>query len=84
MCNSRQGQGELYSYKEDPQEINNLYGERSIAETQAELHTKLLNHYVNTTGIAPKDKDSRDLPPFYSTRTGITPTEWQKKILDKS
>ncbi len=78
-----QGQGELYSYKEDPQEKNNLYGEPDVAATQLELQARLLDHYVNTTGIAPYDKDPRDCPPFYPTRTDLTPPNWQGAILDK-
>ncbi len=79
-----QGQSELYSYDTDPQERNNLYGDSSAAGVQAELQQKLLEHYVNTTGIAPFDKDSRNCPPFYPTRTDLTPPNWQESILDKA
>ncbi len=78
-----QGQGEVYSYQEDPQELNNLYGERRVAEIQVELQTKLLDHFINTSGVAPFDKDSRDCPPFCPTRTDLTPQNWQETILDK-
>jgi choline-sulfatase len=78
-----QGQGELYSYDQDPREQNNLYGERSSAAIEAELQTKLLYHFVDTGGIAPFDKDARGCPPFYPTRTDLTPTNWQETILDK-
>ncbi len=62
-----QGQSELYSYKEDPQEIHNRYGDRDCEEIQAKLQEQLLHWYVNTTGIAPFDKDQRGLPPYYPT-----------------
>ena len=45
----------------------NLYGEASVAAVQAALQTRLLNWYVNTSGIAPMDKDGRDPPPYYPT-----------------
>lgn len=78
-----QGEGELYQYSDDPQERRNLYGDGSAAAIQAELQSKLLDHFVNTTGIAPFDKDSRDCPPFYPTRINMTPPNWQEMILDK-
>jgi arylsulfatase A-like enzyme len=77
-----QGQSELYSYKDDPQERNNLFGEASVARIQMDLQTKLLNHYLETSGIAPMAKDSRDTPPFYPTNAALKTGEWQRKILD--
>ena len=78
-----QGQSELYSYADDPQERNNLYGDRSVAAVQAELQAKLLDHYIDTTGIAPFDKDSRNAPPFYPNRPDPIPADWQRMILDR-
>ena len=75
-----QDQSELYSYREDPQERNNLYGESGISATQIDLQARLLDRYVETTGIAPFDKDSRDCPPFYPTRTDLTPAHWQEML----
>jgi len=77
-----QDQCELYSYANDPQERNNLYGDSSVAAVQAELQLKLLDHYIVTTGIAPFDKDARDAPPFYSNRPNPIPPNWQRTILD--
>jgi choline-sulfatase len=77
-----QGQSELYSYKDDPQERSNLFGDNSVAKIQADLLGRLLNHYVETTGIAPMDKDPRDVPPFYPTNPRLTPADWQRAILD--
>ena len=79
-----QGQSELYSYDADPHERNNLFGDSSVSAVQAELQQKLLEHYIDTTGIAPFDKDSRNSPPFYPTNTDLTPPNWQETILDKA
>ena len=78
-----QGQSELYSYADDPQERNNLYADRSAAAVQEELQAKLLNHYIETTGIAPFDKDSRNCPPYYPNRPDPIPVDWHRTILDE-
>ncbi|MBS1814732.1 MAG: sulfatase-like hydrolase/transferase [Acidobacteria bacterium] len=57
-----QDQWELYDSIADPLETRNLFGESSVSAVQAELQTRLLVHYVNTTGIAPMSKDPRGLP----------------------
>lgn len=62
-----QGQSELYLYASDPQELHNRFGESSVAQIQTKMQEKLMNWYLNTTGIAPKDKDQRGFPPFYET-----------------
>lgn len=62
-----QGQSELYVYASDPQELHNRYGESSVAALQTRLQEKLMNWYLNTTGIAPMDKDQRGFPPFNET-----------------
>lgn len=79
-----QGQSELYNSKEDPQERRNLYDEPIHAAIQHELQGKLLDHFVNTTGIAPMDKDSRSSPPYYPTRAELAEGDWQRIILDNS
>lgn len=61
------GQSELYDCVADPQLLHNLYGQASVAAQQGELQQRLLNWYINTTGVAPMDKDSRSQPPFYPT-----------------
>ncbi len=61
------GQSELYAYRQDPQELHNLYGESSAARAQDELMHRLAAWYLNTTGIAPFDKDQRNFPPFRPT-----------------
>lgn len=45
----------------------NLFGESSAASVQFALQTRLLHWYINTSGIAPMDKDGRDAPPYYPT-----------------
>ncbi|MDE3149623.1 MAG: sulfatase-like hydrolase/transferase [Acidobacteriota bacterium] len=62
-----QGQSELYIYKSDPQELHNRYGESSVAAIQTALQERLLHWYLNTSGIAPMDKDQRGFPQFYET-----------------
>lgn len=61
------GQNELYSYQDDPQELKNRYGESSLAQVQMELRSELLDWYIRSTGIAPFDKDQRGFPPFAPT-----------------
>jgi arylsulfatase A-like enzyme len=78
-----QGQSELYDLGADPQELRNLCAESSVAAIQQELQLQLLDHYVNTTGIAPMDKDSRECPPFYPTRDDLSVGNWQQEILDQ-
>ncbi|MGC9291753.1 MAG: sulfatase-like hydrolase/transferase [Acidobacteriaceae bacterium] len=63
------GQSELYVYKDDPQEIHNRFGDRDVADVQHGLQQQLLHWYVNTTGIAPFDKDQRGLPAYYPSPT---------------
>jgi choline-sulfatase len=76
------GQNELYRYASDPQERENVYGERGAEAVQAALHERLLHWYINTTGIAPMDKDQRNPPPFFVSRTP-PPADWQRTLLDR-
>ena len=78
-----QDQSELYFYGNDPEERNNLFGESSVRAVQAELQMKLLDHFLETSGVAPFDKDSRNCPPFYPNRPDPIPADWPTKILDK-
>lgn len=61
------GQSELYDCVRDPGMRENLFGESSVAAAQTGLQARLLNWYINTSGIAPMDKDGRDPPPYYPT-----------------
>lgn len=75
------GQSELYAYKDDPNELHNLYGDAAVATLQCELERRLAVWYLNTTGIAPFDKDQRGLPPFYPT-IEFSKENWHRKLLD--
>lgn len=77
------GQSELYSYEQDPNELHNLYGDRAVAAVQHELELRLAAWYLNTTGIAPFDKDQRSAPPYYPTHH-FPKEDWHRKIIDKS
>lgn len=80
-----QGQSELYIYQSDPHELNNRFGERDVAGIQCDLQQQLLHWYVNTTGIAPFDKDQRDLPPYYPTATlPLSIQSAVREIVDRS
>lgn len=61
------GQSELYAYKDDPGELHNLYGDSVTSSIQHELERRLAIWYLETTGIAPFDKDARNAPPFVPT-----------------
>jgi len=76
------GQSELYAYAQDPKELHNLYGEASSASVQHELERRLASWYVNTTGIAPFDKDQRGSPSFYPTAK-LPHANWHRKIIDE-
>ncbi len=77
-----QGQCELYDQENDPLQEDNLFGESRVALLQDQLERRLLYWYVNTTGIAPLDKDQRDLPPFDATRA--FPNDHWQQIIDGS
>lgn len=64
-----QGQSELYVYKNDPHELHNRFGDSAVTGIQCDMQQKLLHWYVNTTGIAPFDKDQRGFPPYSPTPT---------------
>jgi choline-sulfatase len=61
------GQSELYDCARDPGMKENLFGDSAVAAVQTALHARLLNWYINTSGISPMDKDGRDPPPYYPT-----------------
>lgn len=75
------GQSELYAYAQDPHELHNLYGDSAVEEVQHELEHRLAVWYLNTTGIAPFDKDQRNPPPFYPTAR-FPREDWRRKIID--
>lgn len=56
-----QGISELYLRMDDPQERNNRFGEAAHAAVQHNAEQRLMHWYVNTTGIAPMNRDPRGL-----------------------
>lgn len=61
------GQSELYDRSKDPNETRNLIDVKDHADTRAQLQRRLLNWYIDTTGVPASDRDPRDLPPYYPT-----------------
>ncbi len=59
-----QGTGELYDRLRDPSERQNLWGDRRLAAVQEDLERRLLDWYINTTGIPRDTRNSRDVPNF--------------------
>ena len=55
-------QSELYDLRSDPRELKNVYGEPQYRTAQSELFERMMDYYVNTSGIAPRKQDARDLP----------------------
>jgi choline-sulfatase len=76
------GQSELYDYGADPHELHNLYGDSAAAGIQHRLEYRLATWYLETTGIAPFDKDARNAPPFYGVPK-FNSRGWQRKFLDR-
>lgn len=76
-------QSELYDYTRDPRELHNLYGESSVRSVQQELTRRLAIWYLNTSGIAPFDKDPRAAPPFIPTPV-FQGEDWHRTILDET
>ena len=56
------GVSELYDLKHDPRELHNVYGERSYAAAQEQLHRRMLDWYIRTADVAPKKHDPRGFP----------------------
>ncbi len=56
------GQSELYDLKADPRELANAFGERKYAARQAALERRMLDWYIRTGDVAPKEHDPRGFP----------------------
>ena len=56
------GQSEFYDVKKDPRELHNVYGDRAYASQQEELHAQMLDWYIRTADVAPKQHDPRGFP----------------------
>lgn len=53
---------ELYDMVADPAESRNLYDEPACAEVRADLEKQLLDWYLHTADVAPRDENPRGLP----------------------
>lgn len=76
-----QGDGEFYLLRNDPRQMDNLYGDRSVRDAQQEAQQRLLDWYINTTGISPWGADSRDFPPYIKP-PNFSGSPSSEKILD--
>jgi choline-sulfatase len=56
------GLSELYDLKRDPQELHNVDGDRSYASQQEALRGRMLDWYVRTADVAPRQTDPRGFP----------------------
>jgi choline-sulfatase len=77
------GQGELYDRKADPGETRNLIDERGSQATVDQMQQRLLNWYINTSGVPDTAKDARGLPPYYATEPKKATPEELARILDQ-
>lgn len=56
------GQGELYDFQTDPQELTNHYHDSAYASLRQKLESELLTWLVQTGDVTPFDIDPRGLP----------------------
>jgi choline-sulfatase len=56
------GVNELYDLREDPRELRNVYGEPAYASVRAEMETRLVDWYINTSDVVPFQEDPRGFP----------------------
>jgi arylsulfatase A-like enzyme len=56
------GQSELYDLTHDPRELKNVYGQADFASLQHGLEAQLLQWYVRTSDVAPRQLDPRGFP----------------------
>jgi choline-sulfatase len=56
------GKSELYDLKNDPRELHNVYGENAYSSIQSELGSRVLNWYIRTSDVAPRQLDPRGFP----------------------
>jgi arylsulfatase A-like enzyme len=55
-------QSELYDYQDDPLGTRNLYGDAAVRDVQDALQARLMNWYIDTSGVPPEKRDSRGAP----------------------
>ncbi|ODU70553.1 MAG: sulfatase [Novosphingobium sp. SCN 66-18] len=77
------GQSELYDRKADPAERRNLIADRSHERVREELQQRLLNWYVDTSGVPEEYRDSRDMPRFIRNPTFPDAAARTQSLLDR-
>lgn len=55
-------QSEFYDLKTDPHEVHNLYGDATYRTHQEQLFHQMMDWYVRTADVAPRQTDARGLP----------------------
>ena len=55
-------QSELYDLKNDPRELRNVFGDPGYQAQQTQLFGRMMDWYVRTADVAPKQRDPRSLP----------------------
>ncbi|RAU98098.1 sulfatase-like hydrolase/transferase [Paenibacillus sp. YN15] len=53
------GEHELYDLQQDPKELENRYNQAEYAGIRAELESRLLEWYLKTSDVVPRDDDKR-------------------------
>ena len=76
------GQSELYDRLKDPMEMVNLIDSRAHGDVRAGLQTRLVDWYINTTGIAPPERGQRETPPSQPGRSAPIDPREVNRILD--
>jgi hypothetical protein len=56
------GEHELYDLAADPRELENLYGRPEVADVQARLESRMLDWYIRTSDVVPREEDPRGMP----------------------
>lgn len=77
------GQSELYDRQSDPGETRNLIDSKAHEGVREELQLRLMNWYIDTTGVPASDKDPRDLPPYYPTPSHASKPGERERLLDQ-
>ncbi|MBS0331931.1 MAG: sulfatase-like hydrolase/transferase [Proteobacteria bacterium] len=77
------GQSELYDRQTDAAETKNLIDDKAHAGVRQELQLRLVNWYIDTTGVPASDKDPRSLPPYYKTPPKTLGNAERARILDR-
>src|SRR6185437_8649704 len=75
------GQSELYDRSKDPLELTNLIDDSAHHRVRDDLQSRLVNWYIDTTGVPPMDKDPRNAPPHPPSRLQpVTPAERERAL----